>query len=125
MIVPGGVELHKRASFFAYLLLEIALVQDDDVVCHCHCHHQDERQAIQGKPECCGSPASYLSLPLLCSDRCNCENEVGVQRLHAQFLTLAALAGAAVVEYYDHKTGTKADKYARKFSQFDAQAHKD
>ncbi|CAH8259459.1 unnamed protein product [Arabidopsis lyrata] len=25
-------------------------------------------------------------------------------RLHAQALTLAALAGAAVVEYYDHKT---------------------
>ncbi|KAH7666722.1 Hypoxia induced protein domain-containing protein [Dioscorea alata] len=24
-------------------------------------------------------------------------------RLHAQALTLAALAGAAVVEYYDHK----------------------
>ncbi|KAK7269372.1 hypothetical protein RIF29_22097 [Crotalaria pallida] len=29
-------------------------------------------------------------------------------RLHAQALTLAALAGAAVVEYYDHKTGAKA-----------------
>ncbi|XP_019441163.1 PREDICTED: uncharacterized protein LOC109346199 [Lupinus angustifolius] len=29
-------------------------------------------------------------------------------RLHAQALTLAALAGAAVVEYYDHKTGSKA-----------------
>lgn len=28
-------------------------------------------------------------------------------RLHAQALTLAALAGAAVVEYYDHKTGAK------------------
>ncbi|GER56891.1 hypoxia induced protein conserved regioncontaining protein [Striga asiatica] len=26
-------------------------------------------------------------------------------RLHAQALTLAALAGAAVVEYYDHKSG--------------------
>ncbi|OAY42325.1 uncharacterized protein LOC110622241 [Manihot esculenta] len=33
-------------------------------------------------------------------------------RLHAQALTLAALAGAAVVEYYDHKAGAKADKYA-------------
>ncbi|KAJ9185944.1 hypothetical protein P3X46_005512 [Hevea brasiliensis] len=33
-------------------------------------------------------------------------------RLHAQALTLAALAGAAVVEYYDHKTGAKADRYA-------------
>ncbi|KAK3225381.1 hypothetical protein Dsin_005243 [Dipteronia sinensis] len=34
-------------------------------------------------------------------------------RLHAQALTLAALAGAAVVEYYDHKSGTKADRYAK------------
>ncbi|KAI3407831.1 HIG1 domain-containing protein, partial [Psidium guajava] len=33
-------------------------------------------------------------------------------RLHAQALTLAALAGAAVVEYYDHQTGKKADRYA-------------
>ncbi|KAJ1383449.1 Hypoxia induced protein, domain [Sesbania bispinosa] len=29
-------------------------------------------------------------------------------RLHAQALTLAALAGAAVVEYYDHKTEANA-----------------
>lgn len=36
-------------------------------------------------------------------------------RLHAQALTLAALAGAAVVEYYDHKTGAKHDKYAKYF----------
>ncbi|KAM0948522.1 putative hypoxia induced protein [Dioscorea sansibarensis] len=42
-------------------------------------------------------------------------------RLHAQALTLAALAGAAVVEYYDHKsgsgsgTGSKVDKYANQF----------
>nr|GLL37331.1 uncharacterized protein LOC109181573 [Ipomoea trifida]GMD46900.1 Hypoxia induced protein, domain containing protein [Ipomoea batatas] len=33
-------------------------------------------------------------------------------RLHAQALTLAALAGAAVVEYYDHKT-EKTDRYAK------------
>ncbi|KAL5539481.1 hypothetical protein UlMin_044679 [Ulmus minor] len=45
-------------------------------------------------------------------------------RLHAQALTLAALAGAAVVEYYDHKTGAKADKYA-KFLQMDSYPHKD
>lgn len=33
-------------------------------------------------------------------------------RLHAQALTLAALAGAAVVEYYDHRTpAAKADRY--------------
>uniref|UniRef100_A0A7N0T1X7 HIG1 domain-containing protein n=1 Tax=Kalanchoe fedtschenkoi TaxID=63787 RepID=A0A7N0T1X7_KALFE len=34
-------------------------------------------------------------------------------RLHAQGLTLAALAGAAVVEYYDHKSGAKAERYAK------------
>ncbi|KAA8545185.1 hypothetical protein F0562_019926 [Nyssa sinensis] len=45
-------------------------------------------------------------------------------RLHAQALTLAALAGAAVVEYYDHKTGAKADRYA-KFLPTDAYSHKD
>ncbi|KAG6775035.1 hypothetical protein D5086_009805 [Populus alba] len=32
-------------------------------------------------------------------------------RLHAQALTLAALAGAALVEYYDHNSGAKADRY--------------
>ncbi|KAK4771579.1 hypothetical protein SAY87_032111 [Trapa incisa] len=35
--------------------------------------------------------------------------------LHAQALTLAALAGAAVVEYYDSKAGGKADKYSKNF----------
>ncbi|XP_059648480.1 uncharacterized protein LOC132294588 [Cornus florida] len=45
-------------------------------------------------------------------------------RLHAQALTLAALAGAAVVEYYDHKTGAKADRYA-KFLPVDTYSHKD
>ncbi|KAJ4719452.1 Hypoxia-responsive family protein [Melia azedarach] len=45
-------------------------------------------------------------------------------RLHAQALTLAALAGAAVVEYYDHKTGSKAERYA-KFLPADAYSHKD
>ncbi|KAM5561154.1 hypothetical protein ABKV19_021985 [Rosa sericea] len=34
-------------------------------------------------------------------------------RLNAQAITLAALFGSAVVEYYDHKTGKKADKYAK------------
>ncbi|KAI5650812.1 hypothetical protein M9H77_36817 [Catharanthus roseus] len=33
--------------------------------------------------------------------------------LHAQALTLAALAGAAVVEYYDHKSGAKAERVAK------------
>ncbi|KAG5559891.1 hypothetical protein RHGRI_003250 [Rhododendron griersonianum] len=32
--------------------------------------------------------------------------------LHAQALTLAALAGAAVVEYYDHRTGAKQERVA-------------
>ncbi|XP_028053673.1 uncharacterized protein LOC114258028 [Camellia sinensis] len=45
-------------------------------------------------------------------------------RLHAQALTLAALAGAAVVEYYDHKSGEKAERYA-KFLQIDPYSHKD
>ncbi|KAK3029983.1 hypothetical protein RJ639_038082 [Escallonia herrerae] len=45
-------------------------------------------------------------------------------RLHAQALTLAALAGAAVVEYYDHKSGTKADRYA-KFLPLETYPHKD
>nr|XP_016439462.1 PREDICTED: uncharacterized protein LOC107765334 [Nicotiana tabacum] len=34
-------------------------------------------------------------------------------RLHAQALTLAALAGAAAVEYYDHKTNKNAERYPR------------
>ncbi|KAI3469372.1 hypothetical protein Pfo_026035 [Paulownia fortunei] len=34
-------------------------------------------------------------------------------RLHAQALTLVALAGAAIVEYYDHKTGAKAERVAK------------
>ncbi|KHG05151.1 hypothetical protein F383_30534 [Gossypium arboreum] len=34
-------------------------------------------------------------------------------RLHAQALTLAALAGAAVVEYYDHRSKPKGDPYAK------------
>lgn len=34
-------------------------------------------------------------------------------RLHAQALTLAALAGAAVVEYYDHKSGAKTERVAK------------
>ncbi|OAY66229.1 uncharacterized protein LOC109719070 [Ananas comosus] len=38
-------------------------------------------------------------------------------RLHAQALTLAALAGAAVVEYFDHHSTSepKVDKYANQF----------
>nr|XP_043618686.1 uncharacterized protein LOC122590552 [Erigeron canadensis] len=34
-------------------------------------------------------------------------------RLHAQALTLAALAGAGLVEYYDHKSGAKTERYAK------------
>ncbi|XP_047323156.1 uncharacterized protein LOC124926883 [Impatiens glandulifera] len=46
-------------------------------------------------------------------------------RLHAQALTLAALAGAAAVEYYEHKSGEKAVRYS-KFIQLDTtHSHKD
>ncbi|KAK0578672.1 hypothetical protein LWI29_014198 [Acer saccharum] len=44
--------------------------------------------------------------------------------LHAQAHTLAALAGAAVVEYYDHKSGTKGDRYA-KYLPADSYSHKE
>ncbi|KAJ0533028.1 putative hypoxia induced protein [Helianthus annuus] len=46
-------------------------------------------------------------------------------RLHAQALTLAALAGAAVVEYYDHKTGAKSERYAKFLPPIDSYSHKD
>ncbi|KAH7666724.1 Hypoxia induced protein domain-containing protein [Dioscorea alata] len=48
-------------------------------------------------------------------------------RLHAQALTLAALAGAAVVEYYDHKSGkgSKVNNYAQQFLVMDSQTRKD
>ncbi|KAK1281254.1 hypothetical protein QJS04_geneDACA019737 [Acorus gramineus] len=46
-------------------------------------------------------------------------------RLHAQALTLAALAGAAVVEYYDHRSGAKEDKYAKQFFTMDTHPQKD
>jgi hypothetical protein len=39
----------------------------------------------------------------------------GFFRIHSQALTLAALAGAAAVEYYEHHTGAKAKKYERHF----------
>ncbi|CAA3002616.1 induced by hypoxia [Olea europaea subsp. europaea] len=45
-------------------------------------------------------------------------------RLHAQALTLAALAGAAVVEYYDRKAGKNANPHA-KFLPLNAYSHKD
>ncbi|KAF5739879.1 hypothetical protein HS088_TW12G01090 [Tripterygium wilfordii] len=34
-------------------------------------------------------------------------------RLHAQALTLASLVGAAAVEYWDHRSGAKAERYAK------------
>lgn len=38
-------------------------------------------------------------------------------RLHAQALTLAALAGSALVEYYDHRSGSgsRVHQYAKQF----------
>ncbi|CAN4108819.1 unnamed protein product [Withania somnifera] len=44
-------------------------------------------------------------------------------RLHAQALTLAALVGAAAVEYYDHKTGKNVERYPR-FINMDSFAQK-
>lgn len=34
-------------------------------------------------------------------------------RLHAQALTLVALGGSALVEYYDHQSGDKAKRYEK------------
>jgi hypothetical protein len=38
-------------------------------------------------------------------------------RLHAQALTLAALGGSALVEYYDHQSGSgsRVHNYAKQF----------
>jgi hypothetical protein len=43
-------------------------------------------------------------------------------RLHAQALTLAALAGSALVEYYDHQqgSGSKVHQYAKQFLSSDS-----
>ncbi|KAJ8566004.1 hypothetical protein K7X08_008580 [Anisodus acutangulus] len=46
-------------------------------------------------------------------------------RLHAQALTLAALAGAAVVEYYDHNSGAKAERVAKFLQQPQTHSHKE
>ncbi|XP_072996060.1 uncharacterized protein [Typha latifolia] len=48
-------------------------------------------------------------------------------RLHAQALTLAALAGAAVVEYYDHQSGSgsKVHQYTKQLLSVDAPQQKD
>ncbi|KAL3634581.1 hypothetical protein CASFOL_021635 [Castilleja foliolosa] len=43
----------------------------------------------------------------------------GTNLLHAQALTLAALAGAAVVEYYDHNSGAKVERVAKFIDQRD------
>ncbi|KAK1277922.1 hypothetical protein QJS04_geneDACA007247 [Acorus gramineus] len=45
--------------------------------------------------------------------------------LHAQALTLAALAGAAVVEYYDRRSSVKADRYAKQYLTMEAYPQKD
>ncbi|KAI5074527.1 hypothetical protein GOP47_0010488 [Adiantum capillus-veneris] len=36
-------------------------------------------------------------------------------RVHAQAITLAALAGASAVEYYEHRSGQKAKRYEKHF----------
>ncbi|XP_066395505.1 uncharacterized protein [Miscanthus floridulus] len=46
-------------------------------------------------------------------------------RLHAQALTLAALAGSALVEYYDHQqgSGSKVHQYAKQFLSSDSDSN--
>ncbi|TKY45510.1 hypothetical protein E2542_SST30518 [Spatholobus suberectus] len=46
-------------------------------------------------------------MPISLLHEVNNGNHLG-ELLHAQALTLGALAGAALVEYYDHKAGAKA-----------------
>ncbi|OVA00225.1 hypothetical protein BVC80_23g25 [Macleaya cordata] len=53
------------------------------------------------------------------------QNLPGRDGLHAQALTLAALAGAAVVEYYDHQSGAKAERYAKFLPPMEHHSHKD
>ncbi|RLM81012.1 hypothetical protein C2845_PM12G10220 [Panicum miliaceum] len=47
--------------------------------------------------------------------------------LHAQALTLAALAGSALVEYYDHQQGSgpKVHHYAKQFLSCDGSSQKE
>ncbi|XP_062187708.1 uncharacterized protein LOC133891035 [Phragmites australis] len=48
-------------------------------------------------------------------------------RLHAQALTLAALGGSALVEYYDHQSGSgsKVHQYAKQFLSSDSSSQKE
>lgn len=46
-------------------------------------------------------------------------------RLNAQALTLAALTGAAILEYYDHKTRAEDEKYSKYFNIEDFNSRKD
>ncbi|KAF8656594.1 hypothetical protein HU200_060657 [Digitaria exilis] len=48
-------------------------------------------------------------------------------KLHAQALTLAALAGSALVEYYDHQqgSGSKVHQYAKQFISSDGSSQKE
>ncbi|CAL5084791.1 unnamed protein product [Urochloa decumbens] len=48
-------------------------------------------------------------------------------RLHAQALTLAALAGSALVEYYDHQqgSGSKVHQYAKQYLSSDGSSQKE
>ncbi|GJV21844.1 putative reverse transcriptase domain-containing protein [Tanacetum coccineum] len=50
---------------------------------------------------------------------------VSLKRLHVQALTLAALAGVAIVEYYDHKTGAKSERYTKFLPPMDSYSHTD
>uniref|UniRef100_A0ACD5YU16 Uncharacterized protein n=1 Tax=Avena sativa TaxID=4498 RepID=A0ACD5YU16_AVESA len=46
-------------------------------------------------------------------------------RLHAQALTIVALVGSGLVEYYDKKYGSSGPKVDRYTSQYIAHSHKD
>ncbi|PUZ73369.1 hypothetical protein GQ55_2G468600 [Panicum hallii var. hallii] len=48
-------------------------------------------------------------------------------RLHAQALTLAALAGSALVEYYDHQqgSGSKVHQYAKQYLSSEGSSQKE
>ncbi|TXG69614.1 hypothetical protein EZV62_004549 [Acer yangbiense] len=80
-------------------------------------------QVILGENSC-GRLEALSKIQGLVSLSLRCAILVELFWLHAQALTLAALAGAAVVEYYDHKSGTKADRYA-KYLPADSYSHKE
>ncbi|KAL1548461.1 hypothetical protein AAHA92_16691 [Salvia divinorum] len=64
------------------------------------------------KTRACMNHEELCLMRFLCT-RCDLEKYVDAFVLHAQALTLAALSGAAIVEYYDHKSGAKTERVAK------------